>query len=265
MIVFVSKFKAILFALALIFLFTSLMQSILSKGQVKPVATENITISKLQIESIQIMNNKEEAELYPVIEILCSDEIESGNVSIQEVAGITQIEGNKIIYRPKLILQPDTDYMVSIEIKGVGDTNYQVTEWPFRTRSLDPETLWVEVALTEAGHKVYIRQGKEQIQRDMFCSGGTEQEPTIYGTYYLENRGPEFFAERFNEGAKYWVRIKDQYLFHSIPRDREGNLIEEELEKFGSAASHGCIRLLDEDAKWFYENIPDGTMVIIHD
>lgn len=126
------------------------------------------------------------------------------------------------------------------------------------------EGLWVEVALKEEGHKVIVREDNEVI-KEMTCSGGTEDEPTLLGTFNLENRGLWFYSERFKEGATYWVRITEQYLFHGIPRDKDWNIIEEELEKLGGPASHGCIRLGEDNAKWFYENVPDGTTVIIHD
>ena len=113
--------------------------------------------------------------------------------------------------------------------------------------------------------RVYIRKGLTNVEKEIICSGGTTQEPTIQGTYYLENRGEYFYSERFEEGALYWVRIKDQYLFHSIPRDENNEIILCEENKIGKPASHGCIRMLDADAKWFYENVPDNTMVIIHD
>lgn len=125
------------------------------------------------------------------------------------------------------------------------------------------EGRWVEVSLEENNNKVFVRDG-DKIIREMVCSGGTKDEPSITGTYYLQNRGLWFYSERFKEGATYWVRIKDQYLFHGIPRDKDWNIIKEEEEKLGQLASHGCIRLSEEDAKWFYENVPDGTKVIIH-
>ncbi len=124
--------------------------------------------------------------------------------------------------------------------------------------------LWVEVSLEESKHSVTVRKGEEVI-RTMPCSGGTKDEPTVLGVFYLENRGEWFYSERFKEGAQYWVRFYKQYLFHSVPMDRDFNVIKEEADKMGSAASHGCIRLLFEDSKWFYENIPDDTLVIIHD
>ena len=37
----------------------------------------------------------------------------------------------------------------------------------------------------------------------------------------------------------------------------------QEVDKLGQKASHGCIRLSMDDSLWFYENIPQGTPVII--
>lgn len=129
---------------------------------------------------------------------------------------------------------------------------------------IEVDQLWVEVSLTKDIHKVNVWKG-ESIIKEMPCSGGTEDEPTVLGVFYLENRGEWFYSERFEEGALYWVRFYEQYLFHSIPIDENFEIIEEEAALIGKPASHGCIRLLKEDAKWFYFNVPDGTMVIIHD
>lgn len=132
-----------------------------------------------------------------------------------------------------------------------------------QTLNIGNDQLWVEVSLLNDKHRVFVRKGDTLI-REMPCSGGTADEPTVTGTFYLENRGEWFYSERFNEGALYWVRFYEQYLFHSVPVDRDFNVIQEELDKLGKAASHGCIRLLEEDAKWFYENVPDGTLVYIY-
>lgn len=124
--------------------------------------------------------------------------------------------------------------------------------------------LWVEVSLKEDAHKVVIRTGMN-VEKEMLCSGGTKEEPTVLGVFYLENRGEWFYSEKYDEGALYWVRFYEQYLFHSVPVDKNFDVIEAEKEKIGGPASHGCVRLIEEDAKWFYNNVPDGTMVIIHD
>lgn len=234
--------------------------------KMSPTSSSRLDTVNIQIEKVEMMYQQDtkSVELYPVIEVTASETIVEGFIDIKGIAGINDIEEKQLMYRPKLILQPDTTYAAIIKLKGKKDKTYYEETIEFTTKSLPQDQVWVEVALTDMGHRVYIRSYNE-ILKEMICSGGTEDEPTLFGTFYLQNRGSEFYSERFKEGALYWVRIKDQYLFHSVPRDQEGHIIQEEAELLGGPASHGCIRLEDEDAKWFYDNIPDGTMVIIHD
>lgn len=96
------------------------------------------------------------------------------------------------------------------------------------------------------------------------ASGGKSETPTPLGDFYTQDRGQSFWSPRFGEGATYWVRLVGQVLVHSVPRDSQWRIKEDEHAKLGLPASHGCIRLSEEDAKWFYENIPTGTLVIIH-
>ena len=217
------------------------------------------------IKKINIMQKDGKVELYPQIEIMCSKKLKYGYVTLEGVTGNTQIKDNKIIYRPNEILQPKRNYNMSIEYQGKNDEDILIQTHSFITKELEDDIIWVEVSLTNKYHKVYIRKGKTTIIKEMLCSGGTKDQPTLMGTFYLKDRGNSFYSERFKEGALYWVRFKDQYLFHSVPRDKEGNIIPKEADKIGKPASHGCIRLVDEDAKWFYNNILDETMVIIHD
>ncbi|MEX2355864.1 MAG: L,D-transpeptidase family protein, partial [Thermaerobacterales bacterium] len=83
------------------------------------------------------------------------------------------------------------------------------------------------------------------------------------GRFRLENRGRHFFSERYGQGAYCWVRFQGNYLFHSVPIDRDGEILADEREKLGLPASHGCVRLDMADAEWFYETVPDGSLVLI--
>ena len=53
-------------------------------------------------------------------------------------------------------------------------------------------------------------------------------------------------------------------LFHSITfNSHKGH--SGSVSSLGRKASHGCIRLSIEDAKWIYDNCPMGTTVVIQD
>jgi lipoprotein-anchoring transpeptidase ErfK/SrfK len=89
---------------------------------------------------------------------------------------------------------------------------------------------------------------------------------TLEGTFFVQReRGLSFYSAKAGEGARYWVSWlhHGEYLFHSVPTDRQGRIIAAEARKLGSKASHGCVRLTLPDAKWIYENIQVGAKVDI--
>lgn len=54
--------------------------------------------------------------------------------------------------------------------------------------------------------------------------------------------------------GKYKLVIGDGFLLHGTPLKNS----------IGLAATHGCVRLRDEDIEWLYENIPVGTKVYVY-
>jgi len=110
---------------------------------------------------------------------------------------------------------------------------------------------------------VFIKKAQSwSLLRSFVCSTGTNISPTTRGTFTITDRGAWFYSERLSSGAKYWLRFNGHYLFHSIPMDRHKNIISGE-DIVGEKRSSGCIRLMTEDAKWLYSNIPSGTTAII--
>ena len=53
-------------------------------------------------------------------------------------------------------------------------------------------------------------------------------------------------------------------LFHSVTYTRDKKPLGDE-KNLGRKASHGCIRLTVDDAKWIYDNCPYGTTVVIQE
>lgn len=105
---------------------------------------------------------------------------------------------------------------------------------------------------------------KGGVIREMKCSTGTDSTPTPPGVFTTTEKIPYSWVDRFDMGAYYWVRFYKTYLFHSIPFDKDGNMMVEEFEKLGSPASHGCVRLKPKDAEWLYEKLPLGVKVWIY-
>ena len=105
------------------------------------------------------------------------------------------------------------------------------------------------------------------VVRQMICSSGSGASPSPQGNYVM----PEPYNRRerkewyiFAEGyGKYASRIWGNYLFHSYLFNAEDDAAvnEESVISMGTNASHGCIRLYIEDARWISENCLPGTKV----
>lgn len=126
-------------------------------------------------------------------------------------------------------------------------------------------------------NRTYLRDGKKVIYT-MYSSAGnyhrdaqtgkkTSDTPT--GTFYVQaERGANFFNQRLNEGANYYVSWLNhgEYLFHSVPTSADGSYNLREAKKLGkSTGSHGCVRLSVADAQWMMEHLLVGTKVTIKD
>ncbi|MEA2015140.1 MAG: L,D-transpeptidase [Actinomycetota bacterium] len=125
----------------------------------------------------------------------------------------------------------------------------------------DAGSFRIEVNLLKQVVYVFYR---EELIRKMVCSGGTVGKPTPEGEFKTTQQGEYFWSDKYNIGAYYWIRFHNDYLFHSVPFDAEGQMIVEENEKLGTHASHGCIRLGLEDAAWMYDMLPLGIKVLIY-
>lgn len=121
--------------------------------------------------------------------------------------------------------------------------------------------LSIDVSLS--AQRVTVYDAKERIVKQFVCSTGSEGNETPTGTFRVQDRGKSFYSDSVKEGGYYWTQFSGNFLFHSVPFDKDRQMEPEEAAKIGTPASHGCVRLPVEDAKWIYDNIPRGTIVTI--
>ncbi len=91
---------------------------------------------------------------------------------------------------------------------------------------------------------------------DWACSPGKASTPTVTGEYTIGSRGYSF-GSGFT--CYYWTQFYGDYLFHTIVYYQNTWTPMEGV--MGVAASHGCVRLEDDNAYWIYNNVPSGTKV----
>ena len=102
--------------------------------------------------------------------------------------------------------------------------------------------------------------------RYMLCSSGKVGTPSPVGDWVLNGRKAKWcYFPKWGDYARYWTRINAQVAFHSpiYSEVSTKGLKVSSYEAIGRRASHGCIRLLLEDAKWIYDNVGAGTVVTI--
>lgn len=112
-----------------------------------------------------------------------------------------------------------------------------------------------------------LDQDYTSLARTMVCSTGLNATPTPKGTF--TNTTPVVrwgYFPKFDCWAQYLYRINGSILFHSVLYDSadESTLRWGSVQKLGSKASHGCVRLSVEDAKWIYNNCPAGTTIVVY-
>lgn len=107
------------------------------------------------------------------------------------------------------------------------------------------------------------------IEKQFICSTGTSQYPTPTGVYTLpdtERRAWRYF-KTYDTYVRYAVHIEGNYFFHSLLYSEPdlATRSNTSYRNLGKPASHGCIRMMDEDIKWLAENCLAGTKVFIMD
>ncbi|MFZ5645737.1 MAG: L,D-transpeptidase family protein [Bacillota bacterium] len=225
------------------------------------------TADKLNVSDTSPASGEKGVSLYRTVQFNLEQEISTASVKISDAGEETGIPGRvemsrgKVVFYPDYAFLPDTTYRAVLQAESKYHESLYEYELTFSTVDIDKK-YWVEVKLGEK-HTVTVYKGRERI-RHMLASGGRPECPTPFGYFYTQDRGQSFWSYRFGEGATYWIRLVGQILVHSVPKDSSWKTKEKEHEKLGLPASHGCIRLDEKDAKWFFENIPRGTLVIIH-
>ncbi len=140
---------------------------------------------------------------------------------------------------------------------------------PVTYANADPERYTIVVDLVNKIVTIYEREGANayaSIARQSLCTIGASGTGTPAGTWRLNERRRRFgYFSEFDVYAQYWVNVVGGVYFHSIlyTKPQEGYFTRTSFNALGTAASHGCIRLLVEDVRWMYYNCPPGTLVVL--
>lgn len=152
---------------------------------------------------------------------------------------------------------------------GIADRATQ--EMLFSAKALEAEeyVFPYKILVDISDQRVYVGQwtgaGYTKLVKTFICSTGKNETPTPLGTYQAGGKagGEWYYFKDFNCYAKWAYRIVGGILFHSVVYSSSKQLRRSTVSNLGRKASHGCVRLKVEDAKWIYDNCARGTTVYI--
>jgi hypothetical protein len=128
-----------------------------------------------------------------------------------------------------------------------------------------------KVKISVADQKVYVYEwvagDYTKLVKSMICSTGTKATPTPYGTWAAGGPvGRWYYFKDYDCWAQYGYVIVGGIMFHSVLYSEKdtSTLRQSSVNALGSRASHGCIRLKVEDAKWIYNNCAAGTLITVY-
>lgn len=114
------------------------------------------------------------------------------------------------------------------------------------------------------GHQTLtVYDAENRVVESWLCSTGSPGHDTPRGTFHVYRRGKSFFSQKYQEGAYYYVAFYEDYYIHSVPFDKNRVIIPSVANDLGREDSHGCVHLTVANSKWVYENIPNGTRVVV--
>jgi hypothetical protein len=179
----------------------------------------------------------------------------------------------------------DTLFVAQVAV-GSGDTlSYRDREWQFDTprgrrvvRAKEPNPVWVPPLwhyvrhARETGRElVHLQRGRPVVLSDgtrLVVRGDQVGRIAPDGSFHPVEQGDHIifddtvFVPPFGtvnrqivgELGQYKFDLGNAYLIHGTPHE----------DSIGQAATHGCIRLRDDDLEFVYRNIPIGTPVYIY-
>lgn len=134
-------------------------------------------------------------------------------------------------------------------------------------KALKPYVLKVSVSDQRVYAYAPDRNGEyTDLVRTMKCSTGRKGTPTPLGTFTDTGPGARWhYFKKFNCWAQYAYYIQGGIMFHSVLYNQKGGKVtQSSVNHLGSRASHGCVRLSVEDAKWIWNNCPANTRVEVY-
>lgn len=160
----------------------------------------------------------------------------------------------------------------SLTLTGIADEATQRCLFSAEALAAEEYVNAYKLVVNKTDQRVYVYQwnGSDYSTKvkEFICSTGMKgaETETPAGTFAAvgpSGTGEWYYFKKYECYAKWGYFIVGGIMFHSVIYSRGKVLNRTSVSKLGRRASHGCIRLEVESAKWIYNNCPKGTTVVI--
>ena len=141
------------------------------------------------------------------------------------------------------------------------DISYK-SQMTSKAQGYSSSTKWL-ILVDTSKNKVAVFNGSKgnwTLKKYWDCTSGASSSPTVTGTFKVQAKGMSFGS---GYTCWYYTQFYGNYLFHSVLYN-QGSKTSIQDGRLGINASHGCVRLSINNAKWIYDNIPRNTKVVIY-
>ncbi len=152
----------------------------------------------------------------------------------------------------RFLFNPTYYVPIPLEQRGMHD----------RINDLNSSTQYL-IAVDCTANRVGVFQGWQGHWNPLhfwMCTTGAWSSPTRKGYFTIRDKGIAFGS---GYTCWYYSQFSGNYLFHSVLY-QPGSMSRIQDGRLGINASHGCVRLNINDAKWIYDNAPRGTRVVVY-
>ena len=182
--------------------------------------------------------------------------------------GLVTVSGSKYYFSPSTGKMVKNSTFSLDGVWYVADSNGKVTVSPAKypdmlrkAQSYSSSTGWLILVDCSTNRCCIYRgsYGNWLPVKEWICTTGASWSPTVKGVFSVIGKGYSF-GNGFT--CYYYTQFYRDYLFHSVLyyqgtfRVMDGRL--------GIDASHGCVRLDINNAKYIYDNVPYGTTVVTY-
>ena len=154
-----------------------------------------------------------------------------------------------------------------------------------KTNEFNSKGRWIDTAwLAKQSYPYYLEVNRALNVMTIYCkdyngeytipyravtvSTGFPDTPTYLGHSVIDGKNRWYYFEEDEAYIAYACFFSQgRRMMHSIAywEPRHDALVEGEFNKLGDIASHGCVRMTIDNAKWIYYNCPNGTPVYVYE